>query len=108
MRTPDPAVLALVHQGWHHLKLQRPLAAWASWQRVLRLEPGDPAATEALGLLASADDLPAAARATYRFRPPSADRRGCWDAAFAGRDLAELDTAVGAFEELTADDPGDA
>src|SRR5262245_50183615 len=37
-------VLALVHRGWDHLRLQRPLAAWASWQQALRLAPEDRAA----------------------------------------------------------------
>ena len=35
--------LALIHQGWDHLQRQRPLAAWASWHRALRIKPDDPA-----------------------------------------------------------------
>jgi len=62
--------LALVREGWRHLQLQRPLAAWACWQRALRLAPDDPAAARALATLAVAPELPAVARAAYRFRNP--------------------------------------
>ena len=39
---------SLVHEGWDHLRSQRPLAAWASWQRALRVEPDSTAAPQAL------------------------------------------------------------
>ena len=42
----DAEVLAWVHRGWDQLRLQRPLAAWAAWQRALRIKPRDPAATQ--------------------------------------------------------------
>ena len=100
--------LAWVHKGWDHLRLQRPIAAWASWNRALRIDPDQKAAQEALEILANADDLPAAARAVYRFRPPVGDeRRARWDAHFRGRDLAELDAAALAFAELAEIDPAD-
>lgn len=100
---------ALVQQGWHHLQLQHPLAAWASWQQALRVEPGDRAASEALERLASARDLPAAARATYRFRQPRGDdRRQAWDQALRGRDLQVLDEAAIAFAAIVAEEPSDA
>ncbi len=103
----DPA-LALVHEGWDHLKHQRPLAAWASWRRALRIEPEQPAATHALHVLANAGDLPEAARVEYRFLTPTdADRRGRWDARFRGRDLEELAVASEAFASLADDDPAD-
>ena len=100
--------LAWVHRGWDHLRRQRPLAAWASWNRALRIEPDQPAAVEALAILAGAADLPAAARTVHRFRPPIGDdRRARWDAHFRGRDLAELEPAAAAFAELADADPAD-
>ena len=100
--------LAWVHKGWDHLRCQRPIAAWASWNRALRIDPDQKAAQEALEILAAAEDLPAAARAVYRFRPPVGDdRRARWDAHFRGRDLAELEAALAAFAELAAADPAD-
>ncbi len=100
--------LAWVHRGWDHLRLQRPIAAWASWNRALRIEPDQPAASEALRILAAADDLPAAARAVYRYRPPVGDdRRARWDAHFRGRDLSDLEPAAVAFAELADADPED-
>src|SRR4051794_40513022 len=105
----DREVLALVHEGWHHLKLQRPLAAWASWQRALRRAPEDHAAREALEVLATAAELPLAARATYRFLTPADPaRRERWDAGFRGRDLQDLPAAGEAFRRLTDADPADA
>jgi tetratricopeptide (TPR) repeat protein len=104
----DPA-LALVHQGWDHLKHQRPLAAWASWRRALRIEPEQEAATHALHVLANAGDLPEAARAEYRFLTPSDDaQRARWDGRFRGRDLEELADAADAFGALAVEDPSDA
>src|SRR5947209_7984494 len=105
---PDQA-LALVQEGWSHLQLQRPQAAWAAWQRALRVAPGSPAALEALKTLESAAELPLAARAVYRFmtaRDP--DRRARWDERFRGRDLEQLDDAEAAFADLADDDPSDA
>src|SRR4051794_9248739 len=98
--TTDPAsdeALALVHQGWTHLQLQRPQAAWASWHRALRRVPDFPAATQALATLESAGELPAAARAVYRFQAPrDAMRRARWDSKFQGRDHEQLDDAAAA------------
>lgn len=103
------AALALVHGGWRHLRLRRPLAAWASWQRALRLKPGDRAATEALERLAGSPELPEIARKPRRFRNPVDDEaRSRWDAGFRGKDLAELGVAEAAFEELTDEEPADA
>jgi len=105
---PTDPILALVHEGWEHLKRQRPIAAWASWRRALRLEPEQPAATHALHVLVNAGDLPLAARAEYRFLPPATEeRRGRWDACFRGRDLDQLAVAAGAFASLADDDPTD-
>ncbi|HEY2154904.1 MAG TPA: hypothetical protein VGH33_04695 [Isosphaeraceae bacterium] len=100
--------LPLVHEGWDHLKHERPLAAWASWQRALRVQPDQPAARQALDRIANAAELPASARKEYRFRnPKDPARRVRWDAAFAGRDLSDLAAAAAAFGEVAAADPTD-
>jgi hypothetical protein len=102
------AILDLVQEGWEHLRLQRPIAAWASWQRALRLAPDDPRAIEALEILASAEDLPAAARSVYKFRSPRRDeQRTAWNNAFQGRDLQDLRVAAMTFRELGDADPTD-
>jgi tetratricopeptide (TPR) repeat protein len=106
---PNESILTLVQDGWDHLKRQRPLAAWASWRRALRLEPEQAAATHALHVLANVGDLPEAARAEYRFLTPVGEgRRENWDAVFRGRDLEDLSVASSAFEELADQDQGDA
>jgi len=104
----DETPLSLVHRGWDHLRLQRPLAAWACWMRALRRAPGDPAATEALAILAAADELPPQARKEWAFRSASSDaRRAKWSSAFAGRNLADPDRAAEAFEAIAQKDPDD-
>ena len=67
------ATLALVHEGWNHLMSQRPLAAWGTWQRALRIDPESAAARQAIETLESAPDLPLAARQVYRFRKPATE-----------------------------------
>ena len=116
----DPAALALrlVREGWVHLQAQRPLAAWASWRHALRVDPGQEAAAQALDRLAHAEELPASARAEYRFRAPREEaHRHRWDAVFtkdsgAGDhervDLSELATTERAFARLAEADPTDA
>lgn len=101
--------LDLIHEGWQHLQLQRPLAAWASWQRALRVDPENAAAIQALATLETAEELPAAARAVYRFRTPAdAAGRARWDARLRSGGLDELDAAAEVFAALVRDDPGDA
>jgi tetratricopeptide (TPR) repeat protein len=103
------AALSLVHEGWRHMQLQRPMAAWASWQQAIRLKPGDRAATEALERLAIAEELPEVARKPRRLSNPSDDEaRSRWNDAFQGRDLSDLDAAASAFEDLAEDEPSDA
>ena len=102
------AALALVHEGWHHLQLQRPLAAWARWQRALRLKPGDQAATAAIDRLDDAGDLPEAARKPRRLaNPDGPEARRRWDDAFRGRGLEDLGAAADVFEELAEAEPTD-
>ena len=109
---PDPTsptdstpALALVHDGWNHLKRQRPLAAWACWRRALRFEPEQKAATDALTVLANAPDLPLAARAEYRFLTPTeTSQRLRWDVELRSRDLADLAVAAEAFGRLAEPD----
>ena len=99
---------ALIHEGWNHLTSQRPLAAWGSWQRVLRADPDSRAAQQALATLESAADLPLAARTSYRFRQPSDPvRRTAWDAQLRVQGDNELEATADVFGRLAAVDPTD-
>lgn len=112
--SPDGSAMALVHEGWDHLRAGRPLAARASWQRARALEDGSAAAAQAIERLEKSGDLPAAARAVYRLRAPSdPGRRAAWDnrlrAAGGGAPGdADLAAMADAFGRLAADDPDDA
>lgn len=99
---------ALVHEGWNHLMSQRPLAAWGTWRRALRLAPESTAARNALATLESAPELPLAARKTHRFRQPrDPARRARWDALLRSTATEELDDAAEAFAELVREAPDD-
>lgn len=105
----ESEALSLVQQGWSELQRQRPLAAWACWQQALRVRPDDPAASQALEVLASAADLPAAARETYRLRAPESESaRQRWNQTLQGADLGQLEPASEAFADLFDADPTDA
>jgi tetratricopeptide (TPR) repeat protein len=109
--SPGESSMALVHEGWDHLRAQRPLAAWASWRRALCLDPESAAAAQALATLASAPDLPASARAVYRLRgPASAARRAAWDDRLGDRgaedwDLMALADGFGRLASQEPDEP---
>jgi tetratricopeptide (TPR) repeat protein len=99
---------ALVHEGWGHLQEQRPLAAWASWQRAMRVDPDSTVAKKALGTLESAGDLPAAARVSYRFREArDPARRAIWDQKMTGWNAEDLPAAADLFGKLVDEDPTD-
>ncbi len=99
---------SLIHEGWDHLRSQRPLAAWASWQRALRIQPDSAAALRALSTLESAKDLPLAARTTYRFREPrDPARRPIWDERLRHGNLEDLNATADAFADLAGGDAGD-
>jgi tetratricopeptide (TPR) repeat protein len=101
--------LALVHQGWDHLKHQRPLAARGSWQQALRIEPDLKQALQAIAALEKANDLPLAARVAYRFRhPENPDQRARWQTVLGDADVADLSTASTLFANLAQADPSDA
>lgn len=101
--------LALVHEGWNHLMSQRPLAAWATWQRALRIDPQSAAARQALQTLESAPDLPAAARKVHRFRKPGSEaQRSRWDRVLRDGESHELADAARNFRVLTDAAPDDA
>ena len=103
------ASLALVHEGWNHLMSQRPLAAWGTWQRALRLDPESAAARQALETLESAPDLPLAARQVYRFRKPAGEaQRARWDQVLRNGQTADLADAAEAFGRLASESPDDA
>jgi tetratricopeptide (TPR) repeat protein len=103
--------MAMVRQGWDHLRAQRPLAAWATWRRALRPDSGQSAAAQALATLAAAGDLPAVARAVHRLRKPEGlARRAAWDRRLTGgvSAAADLESMADAFGRLAADEPTDA
>jgi tetratricopeptide (TPR) repeat protein len=103
------ATIALVHEGWNHLMSQRPLAAWGTWQRVLKADPDSAQARQALRTLESAPDLPLAARKVYRFRKPRGEsQRARWDVAFRSADHSELANAAQSFGRLATEFPDDA
>ncbi len=102
--TSSVSATALVREGWDDLKSQRPLAAWASWQRALRVEPNSVVARQALSTLESAADLPLAARTTYRFRQPSdSRRRTAWDKRLLGSNAEDLAAMAELFGRLAAE-----
>jgi predicted Zn-dependent protease len=107
----DPG-LAFVREGWEHLRLQRPLAAMASWEQALQLEALNQAASQALQLLRNAPDLPRLARTSFRFRTPQGEAlRAAWNHVLGDRitvQVQELSQAAAAFGELTASDDQDA
>ncbi|WP_165250254.1 hypothetical protein [Paludisphaera soli] len=107
-RNDSEPSLALVHEGWNHLMSQRPLAAWGAWQRALRHEAGSEAARKALTTLECAQELPLAARRTYRFRQPrTPEQRARWDRRMRDGRGDELDAAAAIFDLLTQDAPDD-
>ncbi|MDR3619149.1 MAG: hypothetical protein P4L85_07350 [Paludisphaera borealis] len=105
----NEAAVALVHEGWNHLMSQRPLAAWGTWQRALRLDPELAAAKKALATLESAHELPLAARKVYRFRQPrNQEQRHRWDAHLQAATSDDLEAAAAAFGALNNEFPEDA
>jgi tetratricopeptide (TPR) repeat protein len=108
-RNANEAAVALVHEGWNHLMSQRPLAAWGTWQRALRVDPESAAAKKALATLESAHELPLAARKVYRFRQPrNPDQRRRWDVHLQAASSDDLEAAVTAFAAINAESPDDA
>lgn len=98
----------LIAKGWHHYQLQRPLAAWAAWQRAVAESPDSVAARQALATVEKAPELPAAARTPQRFQHPTDEiRRERWDARLRDRNMADLPAASEAFASLAAEDPDD-
>jgi tetratricopeptide (TPR) repeat protein len=98
----------LMQEGWSHFRLQRPLAAWASWRRALGFVPEFAAARQALEGLQKAPELPAAAKSVLRFQPPrEPTQRKRWDELFRGCDMEDLADASEAFSALAREDPAD-
>jgi hypothetical protein len=109
MRAESSSGLALVRAGWSQLETQRPLAAWAAWQRATRLDPDNRAAKEALDLLAGASDLPKALKVIHRLKSPRGDReRARWDAVLATASADDLEQLARLFQTLCAEDASDA
>ena len=106
--SPSGSSTDLIHQGWNHLQSQRPLAAWGTWQRVLRTEADSVAARQALAALESASDLPLAARTAYRFREAANPAtRAIWDDRMRGQRDHDLDATADLFGRLATTDPTD-
>lgn len=101
-----------VRRGWALLQSQRPHAAWAAWQSVLRQSPDESAASKALKQLASAPDLPEVARRPLRFAAPATQQaRESWNKAFGKKPLEDLADPAGAalvFRHIVENHPGDA
>lgn len=114
MTQPDQSQLLAdqVRRGWALLQSQRPHAAWALWQSVLRQNPADQAASEALSQLAAAPDLPEVARRPLRFAAPATQQaRESWNKAFGKKpleDLADPASAALVFRQILENSPGDA
>ena len=105
----ERGALRLVHQGWEHLRHERPIAAWASWNQALRAEPHNSAAREALERLEGSEPLPRVARGPFRFRGPGdASSRQAWDEVFRATDMQGVAEAAAAFHEIVEHAPGDA
>src|SRR5690606_8193914 len=97
----NDAATALVHEGWNHLMSQRPLAAWGTWQRALRLDPDQAAAKKALATLESAHELPLSARKVYKFRQPRGhEQRARWDGSLRASASDDLEAAAAAFAAI--------
>jgi tetratricopeptide (TPR) repeat protein len=106
--SPNSSSTDLIHEGWNHLKSQRPLAAWGSWQRVLRIDPDSLAALQALTALESASDLPLAARTPYRFREATDPaKRAIWDDRMRGQTDQDLHATADLFGRLATADSTD-
>lgn len=113
-----------LHEGWDHLRAGRPLAARACWRQAALLEgEAATAAAQAIATLDAAGDLPAAARASYHLRHPTAPaRRAAWDRRLredgggseqggGGQDgpgSSDLASMADAFGRLAHEDPTDA
>ncbi len=91
------------------LKLNRPVAARAALQLVLRYQPAEQELRDNFEeLFGDKGRQPAAARRAYELIPPTAERQVAWDKArkaLGGPRLADL---VGIYEPLTREDNKDA
>jgi hypothetical protein len=95
-------------EGWQYLRTARPLAAWASWNRALRVDPQNEAARQALDSLEHSTQLPSIARGPHRFRGPQDEAsRKSWGQQFQAGQLEELVQAHAAFLALVRQNPQD-
>jgi tetratricopeptide (TPR) repeat protein len=108
----DPLGQVYMLIGDCEMKLNRPVAARAALQIALRCDPGNEELHKNFEAAFGPQSLlPASARREYTFLSPGAGltggRRAAWDRALAGTGT-RLSDAVRAFEQLTAEDAGDA
>jgi tetratricopeptide (TPR) repeat protein len=99
--------------GESELKLNRPVAARAALQIVLRCLPNDAENAQAFEeVFGSQSRLPEAARREYAFQSPPASanpaRRAAWDQALTLSEVPRLTDLAAAFEKLTSEDAEDA
>src|SRR5205085_1439533 len=99
--------------GECELKLSRLAAARAAFKKALHYEPGNDGLRQAFDeTFGDQSRLPLAAHREYTFQSPPASapagRREAWNRALAGAEQAKLTDAARAFEQLTAEDAGDA
>lgn len=112
----DIALGEQIRRGWAFFQSQRPIAAWANWQSVIRQAPENKPAQQALDHLAIALDLPDVARKPLRFLPPEGEqRRKRWNTVFQKSAMAfgpefQADPTAAAlmFRSILDDDKTDA
>jgi tetratricopeptide (TPR) repeat protein len=113
----DPEAHDLVAQVYGfiadcEMRLNRPVAARAALQIVLRNQPSDVETRQQFdAVFGDKGRLPAAARKEYTLRSPTpsaaGERRAAWDQVLAGVEQARLADAVRVFDELSKADPND-
>lgn len=110
----DQIVRALLRLGTCHNFQGRPLAAWAAWQRALKVKPGfEPAAEAIEQYIKDNHILPNAARHGLWLKSPdelavfNEDRQSRWEAATARDRELRLEDLVTAFDYLAHDDTYD-
>jgi tetratricopeptide (TPR) repeat protein len=91
------------------LRMQRPVAARAALQRVVRFNPADAQAREQFEVMFGEQSrLPAAARRDYVLLSPDSFRRAAWDQAYSGVNKERFGELARAYDRLAAEDPKDA
>lgn len=111
----DHHARALFKIGNCHNLQGRPLAAWAAWQRAMKLVPNyGPAASAIDNFITQNEVLPSKVRRGLYLKSPdefalfNEDRRVQWDKALSGERDWHLEDVIAAFEVLVENDKHDA